>query len=336
MKTFSQYFLYITFIVVFGILVVVSTDAYQPSTSIMAQVEPQNHAISFRKAVRIEDIYVIPGQKVKKGDPLIKVERQDLLLDVENKTRELENLISEKNILQIENQFAHKSLDSKLDLETKTIDGELERLDLIQKEQSYLSSSLLNSNIWKDSVATIDQPYIEMRRKVLLKERVYLTSQNALQSQKLDQIFALKNAEIDGKIIQVKNELELLKQEEKDLLQVAKLDGVIGNVYAEENELVSPFTTLISIYDNNPSVIRALINEHQGFELSIGQEILVKSTNRDYKVNGTIMEVGTRIVEFPNRLKTHKDVLAYGREIFISIPVESNFLHGEKVYVKLN
>lgn len=335
MTVIKQYLIYVVWLLVLGLLVYISSGAYNPASSILAQVEPQKHAISFHKPVRVKEIYVIPGQKIKKGDPLLKVERQDMLLDVESKTNTLDNLISEKEAARIENDYQKNLSKINLELKINNIDADLKRLELIKNDQVRLSESINNLNIWKDSINTTDQSYIEMRVQLLQTERTSHKRQYALQSKKLNQIYILKCRELDNGITQVKDELELLKQEESELLQIAKQDGIVGNLFAEADELVTPFSTLISIYDNNPSVIRALINEHQRFEMQIGQEVMVESTNRPYQVKGIINEIGSRIVEYPNRLKAHQEVMVYGREIFISIPTESDFLHGEKVYVKL-
>lgn len=327
--------IYIVWAIILGLLAYLSSGAYNPGSSILAQVEPQKHAISFHKSVRVKDIYVIPGQKVKKGDPLLKVERHDMLLDVENKTNTLENLFSDKEALQIENRYQKELHKTDLHLRINNIDADIKRLELIKNDQTRLSKSMMSLNIWNDSLTTVDQSYVEMRIQILQTERISHEQQYKLLTQKLDQLYFLQCKELDNNISLVKSELKLLKQEENELLQIAKQDGIVGNLFAETDELVTPFSTLISIYDHNPNVIRALINEHLSVDLKIDQEVLVESTNRQYQVQGTIMEIGSRIVEYPNRLKTHQEILIYGREIFISIPTESDFLHGEKVYVKL-
>lgn len=335
MRNIKQYLIYVVWLIVLGALVYISSGAYNPASSILAQVEPQKHAISFHKAVRVKDIYVIPGQKIKMGDPLLKVERQDLLLDVESKTNTLESIISEKETIQIENLYERDLAKINLDVKVNNIDADLKRLELIKNNQTQLSESISSLNIWKDSVATTDDSYLEMRIQVLQSEKTSLKKQYALQIEKLEKLYILKCKNLENGIQQVKDELELLKREESELLQIARQDGIVGNLFVEVDELATPFSTLISIYDHNPSVIRALINEHQRFEMEIGQVVMVESTNRQYQVQGTIMEIGSRIVEYPNRLKMHQEIMVYGREIFISIPEESNFLHGEKVYVKL-
>ena len=67
MTGLKQKLIYVVWLLVAGLLVFVSSKTYHSSSSILAQVEPQKHAISFHKPVKIKEIYVIPGQQIKKG-----------------------------------------------------------------------------------------------------------------------------------------------------------------------------------------------------------------------------------------------------------------------------
>lgn len=317
------------------LLVYFSSSVYNPTTSILAQVEPAKQAVSFHKAVKVKEIYVIPGQKVKEGAPLLKVERQDLLLDVETKTSYLENLRAEKEGLEVQIEYEKNLNKSNLDYNILRIDADLKRLELVKDEQQILSKSISELNVWNDTTTAMDQTYIEMRISVLRNEKQKLLNQHNLLVAKSRKINELKQKEIDNNISLVEEELKLLMQEETDLIQIAEKDGIIGNVYAEVNELVTPFSTLVSVYDNNPSVIRALVNEDLQLNLEPDQEVIVESTNRKYRTSGTVLEIGSRIVEYPSRLKQNQELLIYGRELFISISDKSDFLHGEKVFVKI-
>ena len=91
------------------LLVFLSRKYKDSSTAILAQVEPQRYAVSFQKAVRVREIYVIPGQQVKKGDKLIKVDRPDLMLDAERKINSIEVLKSKLTIKEIEKSNRHNA-----------------------------------------------------------------------------------------------------------------------------------------------------------------------------------------------------------------------------------
>lgn len=331
----KKYLIYIFWLAVSGVLIFLSFGYYDSSSSILAQVEPQKFAVSFQKAVRIKDIYVIPGQQVEKGEKLIKVERPDLLLDVDNKNNQLSNLKSQLQIQEIEksNQLSMAELVYRQNL--AKIDADIERIELIMTSQEGMSQSLSALNLWGDSTNVTDQNYMTLRLELLKKDRASMTKQYALKVQEIKQIHEIEILNLNREISLVKNEIKVLSREEKELIQYANRNGTIGNVYAETDELVPPYTTLISVYENNPTVIRALINEHQSIALQGGDEVVVESTNRKYRISGKVLELGSRIIEFPNRLRTFQEVPVYGREIFIEIPMESNFLNGEKVFVRL-
>jgi multidrug resistance efflux pump len=125
-----------------------------------------------------------------------------------------------------------------------------------------------------------------------------------------------------------------LNEEKKELIRVSPIDGTIGNVFAQIDELVSPYTTIISIYEAKPTVIKAYVNERRRQDVSVGDKVLVESSNRKYSITGEIFEVGSRITDYPQRLIENQLDL-FGQEIFISIPKDNRFLGGEKVFVRL-
>jgi multidrug resistance efflux pump len=92
--------LIIFWIAVIALLLMFSMVFTDSNKAIVAQVEPMKKAISYRKAVRVLEIFVMPGQKVAPGDLLVKVERPDLILDLERKNNDLERLVIEKEIVQ--------------------------------------------------------------------------------------------------------------------------------------------------------------------------------------------------------------------------------------------
>src|SRR5690606_3125441 len=87
-----KYLIYV-FLIVSAVLLGLLSVRYKSSNSaIIAEVEPRSYAVSFQNGVRVKEIYVMPGQNVKKGDKLVKVERVDLQVDYERLTNELKTL----------------------------------------------------------------------------------------------------------------------------------------------------------------------------------------------------------------------------------------------------
>ena len=67
-------------------------------------------------------------------------------------------------------------------------------------------------------------------------------------------------------------------------------------------------------------------------EVNVGDNLeVVSSLHPDNGVGGTIIGLGTRIVEIPERLRKIPDFKTYGREVLIRIPPVNPFLQKEKV-----
>ena len=134
--------------------------------------------------------------------------------------------------------------------------------------------------------------------------------------------------------------------ETKDAVEASPLlhEGVLyagshdGNFYAldaQTGELLSPYSNILSIYEQNPSVIKAIMNEGIKYNVEVGEKVIVESSNRSYEIEGQVFEVGSRIIEYPNRLKSNQSIPLWGQELFIKIPTDNNFLNGERVFVKI-
>lgn len=304
------------------------------SSAILAEVEPQRYAVSYPKAVRIKEVYVVPGQQVKKGDRLIKVERPDLLLDKESKQKKIDLLKSnlEKKELQKENKIYLN--DIQFELRRSELKNQIQRLHLTINQQNHLKGELRKLNFAGGQENSADS-LMEKRLELLHIELGNLVQEHQVKKQEILSVFDLESSSLMAEVDQLEKEAELLQQEEQELIQYARVDGAIGNIYVEIEELVPPYTNLVSVYENNPTIIRAFTNEHEPLELKSGADVYIESTNRQYRIKGKIIEVGSRIIEYPQRLRTFDQMPSWGRELFIEIPEDSRFLNGEKVFVIL-
>ena len=141
----------------------------------------------------------------------------------------------------------------------------------------------------------------------------------------------------DPVIIQVQRlekELQLLLEEQNKLIKYAQITGVIGSVNFKEGEKVSPFTPIITLHTKSPSFIKGYIHENVYNKVLIGQNVHIHSiTDKNNRTDGEVVGVGSRIVEYPVRLRKRQDFQIWGREILIKIPPENTFLLGEKVLI---
>ena len=305
------------------------------NTAIVAQVEPMKHAISYHKAIKIEEIFVIPGQMVKPGDILVRVERPDLVLDVEKKRNDIEKLVIDhtRTVSKFaeKKQLLHMEKDSKL----RKINGEIDQLKVIVTNNQQLSSQFGTLTGYADTIQQFGKSYYEIELEVLSKEKEFINEQFALETNATIKMYEEEVKYYNLLNSQLHKELDVLLEEEEQLVKTAEIHGTVGSVNAQPGELLSPYTTILSIYESNPTVIKAVMNEGYQYKIEVGNIVNVESTNRDYSIEGKIIEVGARIIEYPSRLRTNQNITMWGQEIFVKIPEGNEFLNGERVFVDI-
>lgn len=320
----------------FSIVVVLLMFSFlfrDPTTAIVAQVEPMKKAISYHKAIRIEDIYVIPGQMVNPGDLLVKVTRPDLVLDVERENNSLERLkiehaLSEKKLID-KTRFLKAQNDARI----RNLDEEIAQIKVIVKNNKELSNKFGSLTGIGDTIKQFGSSYYEIEIGILNEEKKFTQQQFELEIKSEQMIFTEETKSYQILVRQLEREIALLNEEEMELVKRADIHGTIGMVNVQAGELLSPYTTILSIYESKPTVIKAFMNEGYKYSMAVGKKVTVESTNRTYSIEGNVSEIGARIVEFPNRLKSNQNISMWGQELFIKIPDTNKFLNGERVTV---
>jgi multidrug resistance efflux pump len=308
---------------------------YKDKTKAMvAQVENQVTVISYQKPIRIKAIYVVPGQEVKKGDKLFVAESTNLEADIYQKSSELNSLNIQETGLNKHYQLEQDILKSETSFKILAMENELNELMLEKRIQDQNSVRL--RSVFEGTVNTqVDS--IKLARILFLeKEMVNQSRQMEVRMIQMTSRFTQDTSLIKGKIKIIKNDLLKLKGESADLIQYAEQTGNVGNLYVQLNELVPPYQSILSIYSLNPTVIKAFINERGIAGLNVGAKVQVESTNRTYRISGEIIEIGSRITSFPEKLNAINGINSYGQEIFVKISENNRFLNGEKVYVYIS
>ena len=305
---------------------------YKDKTKAMvAQVENQVTVISYQKPIRIKAIYVVPGQEVKKGDKLFVAESTNLEADIYQKSSELNSLNIQETGLNNHYQLEQDILKSETSFKILAMENELNELMLEKRIQEQNSVRL--RSVFEGTVSTqVDS--IKLARILFLeKEMINQSRQMEVRMIQMASRFTQDTSLIKGKIKILKNDLLKLEGESADLIQYAEQTGNVGNLYVQLNELVPPYQSILSIYSLNPTIIKAFINERGITGLDVGAKVQVESTNRIYRISGEIIEIGSRITSFPEKLNAVNGVNSYGQEIFVKISENNLFLNGEKVYV---
>jgi multidrug resistance efflux pump len=317
-------------------LLIISLHYRRQTDAIVAQVEPEKVAVSFQKPVKIKAMYVMPGQEVQQGDLLMELERPDLLYDINILGNQMNSVMQEKAMF-IDNMDAQIQL-ARLEsmAETKEIEEEivLMRARLEQTREIISGFETLDD---KSKQKIREQTSItEMKIQALERQKEQIQS---IYDQKIAQLQDRKKNEhdiYDLRLARLQQEEDLLTEEITYLKNFAPIGGTIGDVFAQEGELVSPYETIVSIYERHPKIIKAYMNERNRYELNVGDEVLVESSNRKYSIDGKVIEIGSRITSYPARLLIDQEQRFWGQEIFVEIPPDNLFLNGEKVFVRRN
>ena len=333
MKRFNLF--YIVWIATATMLVVISFHYRKQSDAIVAEVEPQKTAISFQKAVKVKAIHVIPGQDVKEGELLLEVERPDLLYEIEKTKNQLNSVKKERDMYMsnVNYQMELVRLDRFNDLQE--IDAEILELETEYKQNVQIIRKLESLESRSDTLGSDFISLISLRLGALRDERKQVET---LHDQQLQQLADKKKSEMDLyelKIEQLDSEIKLLEGEENYLKNYSPVNGTLGDIFAQIGELIEPYTTIMTIYNQNPTIIKAYLNESNLLNLQQDDKVIVESSNRAYSIEGKVIEIGSRIVTYPMRLLPFQDRKIWGQELFIEIPENNSFLNGEKVYVKL-
>ena len=300
----------------------------------MAQVESQKTAISFRKPVQVKAIHVNAGQHVTKGQLLLEVERPDLKLDQARLVNEKQLAISDKNRLLSDYQSRVKLLDIEMTGKLQRLQTEIDRLqtEIDFKQALYADMIAISRADSSESVEMVEDAD-RIQLKSYEQEKVSLGAHYRSEKSRLKLLLEQDIQASELQIELIDEEAQVLAQEQATLQQFAPFDGAIGNVNAQLMELVPPFQTIIAVYEQRPSTIKAHLNLDSGYKLLVGQKVTVESADRVYSTVGEVLEVGARIVAYQDLALPLSPIQLYGKEIFIKLPDDNSFLYGEQVYV---
>ena len=304
------------------------------SKAMVAQVENQMTVISYQKPIRIKAIYVVPGQEVKKGDKLFIAESTNLEADIYQKNSELNSLNIQEDGLNSNYRLERDILRSETSFKIMRMKNEINELML--EKRIYDQNSRKLKAVFDGTInGQIDS--IKLARILFLKnEIINQSNQMEVRIAQMTSKFYQDTSLIKAKIKILKNDLSKLELESSNLIQYADQTGNIGNLNVQLNELVPPYQSILSIYSLNPTIIKAFVNEGGIKGINLGAKVKVESTNRKYKISGEIIEIGSRITSFPEKLNFINGIKSYGQEIFVKISENNKFLNGEKVYVYIS
>jgi len=332
MKRFNL--IYVLAFIVF--LILAASLTFKPGNTVTFYGFAQNKEteISLDHSIEIVNIHATTGEKVKKGTILLDVVSSSLPVKINTKLFNIEELKTKHQLW-------------KTDLDWKISQYQIERKEKIGKIQAQIDQLIAKIELNKQLTSSIKsiksnkeivkiKSPISIKIKALKEELAYtdklITSEiNSLKSER----FATNNP-ILSKIKSLEEELKYfqLKKEKQTIL--APSDGLVGNIHCKDGEKKNSFATLISFYEESPTLVMGYIHEDLLLKININDTIDIFSISRpDIHNVGVVKTLGSRIIEIPSRLRKIKELKTYGREVIIKIPADNPFLQKEKVILNL-
>ncbi len=301
--------------------------------------EDQEQTISFELPVEIVRTLVVEGEIVKRGDLLMEVRSEGLQSSLAVIEDELQELISqdEVNIATLNSRLVGlkaKQEAQRADLDSQ-INGLKSRYELNKAFMEQMSESDPEKGI--ASADTKPGPLLEEIKGLKIQRRHLMESSQA-EIDNIELQLSASERPVDARI----SGLEVKKKEALRQLVALKIhassDGRVGSILFKAGETVSPYHPVLTVHGSSPSYIKAYISEHVINKIQLGQKVWVQSATALSGVSiieGTVESLGSRIVEYPERLRRSPFVSAWGRETIIHLTETPSLLLGEKVVVQL-
>jgi len=318
-----------------AVIVMASQGERKESTSFYGIAETGEIAINSENAVEIKKIHVVPGQKIDKDVLILELSRPELSIRINEISHQLEELKVKKII----EDSAIKSQIKQLEAQEASTKSEIEyRIRQIETQHDInkgLMSELKSIDNAKGTTQSSDfnNPMdlkIESLNKELEMARNLIQIKIKLLKYELNSPENAYSIQLES----LEKQLKLLKEEERNLLIYSQISGVIGSVNCKEGEKISPFTPICTLHTQSPSYIIGYIHENVYNKVAGGSRLKIASlADRNNSTLGEVVGVGSRIVEYPARLRRRPEYQLWGREIQIRIPQGNRFLLGEKVLI---
>lgn len=296
--------------------------------------ENKETEINLDKNILVGKIHVTTGEEVVQGQLIMEVHQTEINLKINDANLDIQR-INESSIQE------RRRLEDKIDqLEAQKLKKKVYAQNAIEQLEttSALNRSLLNDLQSIDMITShksVSETDMERRHieQKLSEEIKYIELQ--IKQERASLASLTKPSDIIKK--QIEKKINYHEKEQKKLKIYAPSDGLIGNIHCKEGEYFDAFSTLLSFYERNPTLVKGFVHENMILKVKVGDKLHVTSSlHRNHHIKGNVMGLGSRIVEIPERLRKIPEFKTYGREVLISIPANNPFLQKEKVLLTSN
>jgi len=293
--------------------------------------EDAKSIVSTASSVEIIEIRVQPGQIVRVGDTVVRLRSPELSMRIAQVKREIEGASGDANLNRSETQRRVAQLRAEFAARRAELLGNIRTLtDLNARNRSLVSGFKAMGMESAGADSTGLQEQILSIRNQLAVEQSGIDNQIALLEGSKGSMGRLAASRDQA----LRNELAILLEEERHLSIVASIDGIVDSTHHRVGEKLSPFTPILTLSGQRPTLVRGYIHERVRTELQVGDSVVVSAVGmRPARVPGVVTGIGARIVELPARLWKAPGIPMWGRETIVAIPPTNPLLLGEMVSV---
>ncbi|MBT3206698.1 MAG: HlyD family efflux transporter periplasmic adaptor subunit [Gammaproteobacteria bacterium] len=316
-------------------IVLLSSLLKLESTHFFGIADDREQTISFSYPVEIVQTSVVEGGEVKQGTQILEVRRHDLgtkLVIIKDQIQAVKSTSDEERAstrAQLEGLRAQQAAElSKIDAQINTL-----------RSQQLLNEKLLRQISGSGTKISSKSP-LQAKIKGLQEERGHIEISLTAQIENLQSQLNASVRPADSKLAELKERETEFQRQLTDLKVLAKFNGSVGSVNYKPGEMVEPFQPILTIHGLSPQFVKGYIHENVFNQVAIGQKVWVQSntntnTAESEAISAIVESLGSRIVEYPIRLKKNMMVSAWGREAVIRLTENNFLLLGEKVVVSL-
>ncbi|HHM21968.1 MAG TPA: hypothetical protein ENJ20_08080 [Bacteroidetes bacterium] len=291
--------------------------------------ENKETEINHEFPVQVNRIYVTPGQFVKKGDLLMEVAHSKFDIKMNDLSHDIEAMRLQARERRADLLRSIRQLEAERKIKTAEVDLRMEKLKAEIQLNTSLLKDLKSIRPKNDSIAPSPN---EVKLATLEREKEMIGHSYNLQIQLLKDELATVGGAKEVMAEKMEKEKNFYRKEQEKLAIRAPKDGLIGNIHCLEGENKPSFSTLITFYEKNPTLVKGYVHENLIVHVAQGDTLEVSSSlHPEHRAYGIVVGLGSRIVEIPERLRKIPEIKVYGREVLIQIPPENPFLQKEKV-----
>lgn len=304
----------------------------QPSTAFWGIVQSEKTVVRSPEAGEIHILKVHPGDSVRPGDTLLVLYRPEVERQQQESKFQLSKLDAERTdkLRSLQNEM--QAVRVRWNQELQVVQQKQEFWELKLKREKELASVWLGEKDLEESPdSLIAFKQLEFQSQLEAINQQYHLKIKALQDQQ-----NLSQPILDSDHDLAENDLAYWEAISEQQVIRAPHAGWVGEVMVNETEVTLKGTPLVEIWGNEARYVEGFIHENFTAELTAGQQVTLSSANNtDNKAQATIVKLGNRIVEFPDRLRKAPDVRLWGRETIIQLKPNNHFLIGEKVIIQV-